>query len=195
MIPCCRHSEFQCPKRPEVSANNRDLCHGQVCEPEFERAVGAEEPPGLHSSGCSAVRWISAEAPDIHSFRVGERVQIADPSPRVKITLPVPDTLIAAALLIKLLIERITQLLGSTGISDTEATTVASAPNFMKTRAADVFVTTTESPPPIKSAFAEVTPADRLTEPVGRNGLTEPMGMRISPLAALSRRARRRQLV
>ena len=62
-------------------------------------------------------------------------------------------------------------------MSMAEAMTVESAPNRMKAIAVEVFVTTTESPPPAKGTFEDVLVPTRLTVPVGRKGLTEPSGM------------------
>jgi hypothetical protein len=66
------------------------------------------------------------------------------------------------------------------GISAADAMTVASDPNLTYAKALVVFVTTTESPPPDKDAFAETLPTETVMVPVGRNGLTEPNGMTIT---------------
>jgi hypothetical protein len=92
--------------------------------------------------------------------------------------LPDPEGEIAAAYEIKLLIARINLLPGNIGISTIEAVTLESEPNLIYARALVVFVTTIESPPPDRDAFAETLPTDTLIVPVGRNGLTEPSGMR-----------------
>jgi hypothetical protein len=67
-------------------------------------------------------------------------------------------------------------------MSATEAVAVGSEPNLIYARALVVLVTTTESPPPDKRAFAETLPTDTLIVPVGRNGLTEPSGIITAPL-------------
>jgi hypothetical protein len=92
---------------------------------------------------------------------------------------PDPEGEIAAAYEIKLLTDRMSLLPAKTGISAVDATTVASEPNLIYTRAFVVFVTTTESPPPDRGAFAETLPTDTPIVPVGRNGLTEPRGIAI----------------
>ncbi len=79
--------------------------------------------------------------------------------------------------MIKLLTDKISLLAGKIGMSIAEAITVESAPNRMNAIAVEVFVTITESPPPVRGTFADVLVPTRLTVPVGRKGLTEPCGM------------------
>jgi|ERR1700722_8738291 hypothetical protein len=104
-----------------------------------------------------------------------------DPSPRLNRMLPDPVGETAAAQEIRLLIERIIRPLANIGMSAVDAVTVGSEPNLIYARAFVVLVTTTESPPPDRAAFAETPLTDTLTVPVGRNGLTEPSGMTIEP--------------
>jgi hypothetical protein len=61
------------------------------------------------------------------------------------------------------------------------AVTVVSEPNRTYTNTADELVTTTLSPPPVNGMFAETLVAAMLTVPVGRKGLTEPIGMTEKP--------------
>jgi hypothetical protein len=77
------------------------------------------------------------------------------------------------------LTDRISLLPAKIGMSAVEAATVGSEPNLTYAKTFVVLVTTTESPPPDRGAFAETLPTDTLIVPVGRNGLTEPSGMTI----------------
>jgi hypothetical protein len=91
--------------------------------------------------------------------------------------LPDPEGEIAAAYEIRLLIDRMSLLPAKIGMSAVDAMMVGSEPNLIYARALVVLVTTTESPPPDRGAFAETLPTDTFIVPVGRNGLTEPSGM------------------
>jgi hypothetical protein len=55
--------------------------------------------------------------------------------------------------------------------------TVASDPNRTKIKEVDGFVATTVSPPPGKAVLLAVVVAVKLTVPVGRKGLIEPIGI------------------
>jgi hypothetical protein len=135
--------------------------------------------PRLHAGGGGSIGWIPAKAADIYLFGVCQRVQANDPSPRLNRIVPDPEGEIAAAWEIRLLIDKIILLLGNIGMSAVDAATVGSEPNLIYARAVVVLVTTIESPPPDRGAFAETLPTDTLIVPVGRNGLTEPNGMTI----------------
>jgi hypothetical protein len=88
---------------------------------------------------------------------------------------------------IRLFTERMSLLPAKIGMSTVDAVTVGSEPNLIYASALVVFVTTTESPPPERGAFEEALPTDTLIVPVGRKGLTEPIGMRLYPFVGLSR--------
>jgi hypothetical protein len=102
-----------------------------------------------------------------------------DPSPRLNSMLPDPAGKSAAAYEIRLLTDRISRLPAKMGMSLVDAATVGSEPNLIYAKPVVAFVTTTESPPPVSRTFADTLPADTLTVPVGRKGLTEPSGMAI----------------
>ncbi len=84
--------------------------------------------------------------------------------------IPVPLLKTVAANLISGLSDSSTLLFGSTGMSEDEAATVKSAPNLTKAMLPLALVTTTDSPPPLRAAAAELVLEARETVADGRNG-------------------------
>ena len=86
--------------------------------------------PPLHSGRSGSVCRITTETTNIYLFSICQRIQTNDPSPRLNRMIPDPEGEIPAAYEIRLLIDKISLLFASIGISKVEAVTVGSDPNL-----------------------------------------------------------------